>query len=58
MSYVPPSYPHGFRTVTDPSKPLGWTFKRVYPQKQRSTLDKLWIRLRWQVRRWRWEYGW
>ncbi len=34
-----------------------WVTDRHYLPRQRSMLEVLRIRLRWQMRRWRWEYG-
>lgn len=74
MSYIPPTPPrfmHATRPlerprkraadlncVTDESSPLGWRWQTVYRPIERSWLKALSIRWRWQVRAWRWEYGW
>jgi hypothetical protein len=59
MSYVIPP-PYGHRRYRNVPRNVGvnlWIYDRKYLPRERSTLSAIWVRLRWQVRRWRWEYG-
>lgn len=56
---LPPS-PYGhprYRNVPRNVGPHLWVYDRKYFPRERSALSALWTRMRWQFRRWRWEYG-
>lgn len=46
-----------YREVARNIGPHLWVYDRKYLPRQRSTWEVLRIRLRWQMRRWRWDYG-